>query len=394
MGMTRIAIVSPNILPGDAIGHDALHMGRTLSARGHEVELFSTNFGKPLPRSPDDLLVHEYLDDDPAALLILHHAIGWKHALPLISEAKCRRVVKYHNVTPAHFYEHLDRNYADLCRLGRSQMHELVTADCDLYLADSPFNRNDLLDMDVDPDRCLVVPPFNDIENLRQIEPDPEVLRDYGDGRTTLLFVGRRAPNKGHRFLIDAFSIYHTHHDCNSRLVLLGKGEPEPADYTAALRARVRQLGLQGHVIFLDGATGSELRGYYETASAFVLASEHEGFCVPAVEAMALGVPAVGYGSTAVPGTVGDAGLLWPEPDPFLLAQSVAEVVRDGATRRALIERGRRRYREQFANSSIRERFLHALQPLLTVPARPRQDCVFSDVVRSPADSLRSGIPA
>jgi glycosyltransferase involved in cell wall biosynthesis len=368
MGMTRIAIVSPNILPGDAIGHDALHMGRTLAAEGHEVELFSTNWGKPQPRGRDDLLVHEYLDDDPAALLILHHAIGWKHALPLIALAKCRRVVKYHNVTPAHFYEHLDQNYAGLCRLGRSQMRELIAANCDLYLADSSFNRDDLLDMDADPDRCIVVPPFNDIERLLAIEADPEVLHDYGDGRTNLLFVGRRAPNKGHHYLIDAFAAYHEHYDSNSRLVLLGKGEPEPADYTAALRAQVRQLRLQGRVIFLDGATESELKAYYQSASAFVLASEHEGFCVPVVEAMALGVPVVAYAGTAVPDTLGDAGLLWPEPDPFLLAQSLAAVVRDGAPRRALVERGRRRYREHFANPRIQERFLDALRPLLAAP--------------------------
>ncbi len=259
--MPRIAIVSPNILPGDAIGHDALHMGRTLAAHGHEVELFSTNWGKPQPRNSDDRLVHEYLNDDPAALLILHHAIGWKHALPLITEAKCRRVVKYHNVTPAHFYEHLDQNYANLCRHGRSQMHELLEANCDLYLTDSSFNRDDLLDMDADPDRCFVVPPFNDIERLLAIEADPEVLRDYGDGRTNLLFVGRRAPNKGHRYLIDAFHAYHTHYDANSRLVLLGKGEPEPADYTAALRAQVRQLGLQGRRDFSGWGDGAGAEG-------------------------------------------------------------------------------------------------------------------------------------
>ncbi len=80
---------------------------------------------------------------------------------------------------------------------------------------------------------------------------------------------------------------------------------------------------------------------------------------------MALGVPVVAYASTAVPDTLGDAGLVWPEPDPFLLAQSIAEVVRDGPTRRALTERGRRRYREHFANARIQERFLGALRPLL-----------------------------
>jgi glycosyltransferase involved in cell wall biosynthesis len=117
-------------------------------------------------------------------------------------------------------------------------------------------------------------------------------------------------------------------------------------------------------VFFIDGATESELRGYYQSASVFVLASEHEGFCVPAVEAMALGVPVVGYGSTAVPATVGDAGLLWPEPDPFLLAQSVAAVAAAGPARQALAERGRRRYRERFANQRIQVQLLDALRTL------------------------------
>jgi glycosyltransferase involved in cell wall biosynthesis len=111
------------------------------------------------------------------------------------------------------------------------------------------------------------------------------------------------------------------------------------------------------------------LKGYYQTASAFVVASEHEGFCVPVVEAMALGVPVIGYGSTAVPHTVGDAALVWDEPDPFLLAQSLDAVLRDAETRRRLTERGRRRYHNLFDNRRIERDFLHALRPLLTCAA-------------------------
>src|SRR5689334_1788458 len=123
--MSRIALVSPAILPGDAIGHDVLHMGRVLAARGHEVGLFSTTWGRPEPRNDDGLHVRTYLGDDPSAWLILHHAIGWPHALPLISTIRCRRVVKYHNVTPAHFYEPLDKDYAALCRQGRTQLRAI-----------------------------------------------------------------------------------------------------------------------------------------------------------------------------------------------------------------------------------------------------------------------------
>jgi glycosyltransferase involved in cell wall biosynthesis len=364
--VTRIAIVSPSILPADAIGRDVLHMGRCLAARGHEVGLFSTTWGKPEPRNDDGLHVRDYLADDPRAVLIMHHAIGWKHAVPLITGARCRRVVKYHNVTPAHFYEALDPHYADLCRQGRTQLRELIEAGCDLYLADSPFNRDELIATGADPRRCAVVPPFNDVARLRATEPDAEVLRDYGDGRTNLLFVGRRAPNKGHRLLLDAFAVYHHHFNQHSRLVLVGKGDPEQAAYSRALRQQVRRLDLVGDVVFLDVVSESELRGLYAVASAFVLASEHEGFCVPAVEAMALGVPVVGYGTTAVPGTVGEAGFLWDEPDPHIFAQSIHALLTEAPARRRLTERARRRYDSLFRNQLIERVFLRALRPLLT----------------------------
>ncbi|HEY7152961.1 MAG TPA: glycosyltransferase, partial [Gemmataceae bacterium] len=337
-----------------------------LAARGHEVELFSTTWGKPEPRNDDGLHVRDYLAGDTSAVLILHHAIGWPHATPLIAEVGCRRVVKYHNVTPAHFYDNLDRDYADLCRQGRTQLREIIASNCDLYLADSPFNRDELAALGAPPDRCAIVPPFNAVAHLQETQTDPEVLRDYGDGRANLLFVGRRAPNKGHRFLLDAFAVYHQRYNPNSRLVLVGKGEPKQVAYTNSLREQIWRLGLQGYVVFIDGATDAELKAYYQLAAAFVVASEHEGFCVPLVEAMALRIPIVAYGTTAVPHTLGDAGLVWNEPDLFLLAQSINTVVRDDGVHRRLTERGWRRYHNLFANDRIEHAFLHALRPLLS----------------------------
>ncbi|HTU18586.1 MAG TPA: glycosyltransferase family 4 protein [Gemmataceae bacterium] len=366
--MPRIAIVSPAILPGDAIGHDVLHMGRVLREQGHEVELFSTTWGKPQPRNEHDLHVRDFLADDPSALLILHHAIGWPHAVPLIAAAKCRRIVKYHNVTPAHFYDSLDREYAALCRQGRTQLRELISHNCDLYLSDSPFNQRDLVELGADPLRCAVVPPFNDLDNILKTPPDPEVLRDYGDDRTNLLFVGRRAPNKGHRHLLDAFAVYHHRYNTDSRLVMIGRSEPRQEKYTQSLREQVWRLGLAGHVIFVDSVLDAELKAYYERAAVFVLASEHEGFCVPVVEAMALQVPVVAYGSTAAPHTVSNAGLVWDEPDPFLLAQSIDTVVRDAGVRRQLTVRGWRRYQKHFSNRRIERDFLHALRTYLFSP--------------------------
>ena len=362
--MPRIAIVSPTILPTDAIGRDVLHMGRILRGRGHEVELFDTTWGKPQPRNESGVHVRDFLNGDSSAVLILHHAIGWPHALPLMAAATCRRVVKYHNITPASFYDSWDADYAALCRQGREQLSALIEFNCDLYLADSAFNLREMSALRVDSRRCAVVPPFNDLESLLTGPSDVDVLHDYGDGRTNVLFVGRRAPNKGHRCLLDAFAAYHHYRNVNSRLVLIGKGEPKQEKYTQSLRHQAWRLGLHGHVVFRDRVTDAELKAHYECASAFLIASEHEGFCVPLVEAMALRVPIVAYGTSAVPHTIGDAGLVWDKNDPFLLAQSLDAVVRDPTARRHLTERGRQRYREHFANERIERAFFDALRPL------------------------------
>ncbi|HZV03610.1 MAG TPA: glycosyltransferase family 4 protein [Gemmataceae bacterium] len=362
--MSRIAIVSLAISPGDAVGNDALEMQRVLSARGHTVALFSSHWVKQSEYSRDIAELADYLADDPQAILIYHHAIGWTAGLDLLRRTACRRIVKYHNVTPGRFFAGFPGDTVRICQLGREQLRDLAKADCDLYLSDSPYNQGELIDAGAPADRCAVVPPFHHIDRLHNLTADPEILRHLDDGRANLLFVGRRAPNKGHRFLLDAFAVYREHYDRDSRLLLVGREDRALISYSNQLREQASRLGVLESVLFIDGVTEAELKAYYERASVFVLTSEHEGFCVPLVEAMALQVPIVAYGTTAVPHTVGDAGLVWDEPDPFLLAQSIDTVLRDEAVRRSLTERGRRRYQQLFANPRIERDFLHALRPL------------------------------
>ena len=95
------------------------------------------------------------------------------------------------------------------------------------------------------------------------------------------------------------------------------------------------------------------------------MTSEHEGFCVPLVEAMSMGVPIVAYSSSAIPGTVDGAGLVWSERDPYLLAESINSIVRNGEVGQSLGEMGLRRYRQNFTNEHIRAKFLSALNNFL-----------------------------
>jgi glycosyltransferase involved in cell wall biosynthesis len=362
--MSRVAIAAFSVQPHDAVGHDVLEMCRLLRQRGYEVELFSEHWCKRDPGTEDIGQAQAYLADDPDALLVYHHAMGWEHGVDLVLRARCRRVVRYHNVTPARFFAGYSLVLAKICHQGREQLGPLARAGCDLYLSDSSYNESELLRAGADPARSMVLPPFHQVDRMIEAPADPEVLRVCDDGDVNILFVGRRAPNKGHRFLLDAFAAYVAHYEPRARLLLVGREDPALLVYGNQLRGQAQRLAVHDRVVFLQGASEAQLRAYYQAAHVFLVTSEHEGFCVPVIEAMALRVPVVAYGTTAVTDTVGDAGIIWEEPDPFLLAESINCVVREPDVRDRLTERGWRRFQNQFSNERTAERFGAALTRL------------------------------
>ena len=210
-----------------------------------------------------------------------------------------------------------------------------------------------------------MVPPFHHIDRLHGLTADPKVLDQLDDGRTNLLFVGRRAPEQGTP--LSARRLRRLSRALRTQQPLALGRTPRPLIWPATpicSANKHRGWACSTASCLSTASPTPNLKAYYQRASVFVLASEHEGFCVPVVEAMALQVPIVAYGTTAVPHTVGDAGLVWEEPDPFLLAQSIDAVVRDVDVRRQLTERGWRRYQALFANQRLERDFLHALQSI------------------------------
>jgi glycosyltransferase involved in cell wall biosynthesis len=177
--------------------------------------------------------------------------------------------------------------------------------------------------------------------------------------------VGRIAPNKGHAHLIDAFAVYHHEYNAASRLLIVGKADERTTAFHQGLLDRVARHELGDAVVFTGPASDPQLKAYYESAHVFAITSAHEGFCVPLVEAMALKVPVVALGSTAVPETAGDAALVWETPEPYLLAESIHTLATEPRTSAALTEAGWQRYQEQFSNARIEERFVQALQGIL-----------------------------
>src|SRR5262245_414923 len=126
--MTRIAILTPSLTTADAVSNDVRGELDALKRSGHDVHVFSEL--APIRK----LLKH------PADILIYHHSRGWHPGVQLVRELSCRRVIRYHNVTPAEFFKGFSRTDQDLCERGRSELTELVAAQCDLYLSASSFS--------------------------------------------------------------------------------------------------------------------------------------------------------------------------------------------------------------------------------------------------------------
>lgn len=359
----RVAIVSPSLSTADAVTNDALGMLDVLTRRGYEAGLFCESHSVGHLPVADLGDIKGFLKK-PSDVLVYHHSRGWVEGVELLRRLSCRRVIKYHNVTPARFFAGFSSYDEEQCELGRKQLTDLARANCDLYLSASAFSMSELIEAGASETNSFVVPPFHHIDRLAQIAADPETVEKYSDDTANILSVGRVVPHKGYQRLIDVFAHYYYGCNQNSRLIIAGKGGEGFSSYSKQLHRSVERLGLKDAVLFTGGVSDEVLKAWYSVADVFVTASEHEGFCVPLVEAMSMKLPIVAYASTAIPETLGDAGIVWDERDPSLMAESIDLFVRDGSVRNALGLRGYRRYQSMFSNEKVERIFLQAMSKL------------------------------
>lgn len=362
--MARIAILTPSITTGDAVSNDVVGMYHVLERLGFETRIFAEGWTRTTPEVSSAERVSGFLKN-PDDVVVYHYSRGWDPGLELLRSLNCRTVVRYHNVTPPEFFDRYNADMAAMCLAGREQLEPIAQADCDLYLSASEYNMRELVAEGAAESDSFVVPPFHHIDRLHSLEPDQEVIRKYSDGKINICMVGRVAPNKGHPDLIEAFAAYHHDYNRNSRLLIVGKEETRLRNYAPLLREMVNRLGLRGAVVFTGEVSEPALKAYYQSAHAFMITSEHEGFCVPLVEAMSMGLPIVAYASSAIPETIGNAGIVWSERNPCLMAESINSVTTDKSLRAALSAKGRRRYEEHFTNQKIEATFMSAMSGIL-----------------------------
>ena len=304
---------------GDAIGHEVLGIQRVLRAAGYQSEIFVETADHRLESQTRDY--RELVDFSHRDNLLLHHfSLGSKasrtaYALP------DRMALIYHNITPPEYFVGVHRRLARQTFRGRRELRAYADR-CDLALGDSEFNRQDLETLGFPRTAVLpVVPGFAHLD----LEPNWLVARDFDDEWTNIVFVGRVIANKKIEDLICWFHAYHTIFNPRSRLLLVG-AQSGFERYVASLHQLVGRLDAS-HVHFVGHVSDEELVAYYECADLFLCASEHEGFCVPIVEAFYKQVPVLAYAATAVPSTMDGAGVLFEERDPIHVATLMDELI-------------------------------------------------------------------
>jgi glycosyltransferase involved in cell wall biosynthesis len=220
------------------------------------------------------------------------------------------------------------------CEAGLFQTR-MLTGIVDYCLADSEFNRQELLKMgytcpiDVQP----ILIPFSEYDR----EPDDEFMKRFSDGKVNILFTGRLAPNKKQDDLIQAFRVFHQLVP-ESRLIIAGAYDRSER-YVDDLIEYVGDIGLSDDILFTGHIPFEKIIALYRTASFFWCLSEHEGFCVPLVEAMYFGIPIIAYNSSAVPETLGGSGVLLDDKQPELVARVTKALMDDFGMRTGIIER-------------------------------------------------------
>ena len=353
--MTRaVHQLLPDFAFGDAIGAITLQTQSMLRALGFDSEIYAQviderlrTAARPAMRVEDELR--------PGDAVIYHMSIGSPLAM-LVARLPAPRVILYHNITPPAYYRATNPRVAQRLESGREELAMLVPR-VELCIGVSEFNVEEMRLLGAR--RSAVVPPRVDLQRLhpRPSQPAQPPL---------LVFVSRVAPNKRHDDLIRVLAALRATAQPDARLAIVGRFT-DTEDYVDALRQLAAGLGVADAVDWLGRLDDAAVGDLYARAAVYVCASEHEGFCVPLLEAMAFDVPVVAYAAGAVPDTLGGAGIVMRHKDPLAWAAVTDRVVRDATLRTALTAAGRRRLTD-FTEDAVKQRLSAALREIGVVP--------------------------
>ena len=349
----RVSLINLNLIAKDAIGRSLMDKARCFRDRGDEVRVYVQSIADDVPGDVRALCVTCNLaqlvggDNWPAGQrehffasdLYVYDYPNWYELVESIREVDRGVVVfDYHGVTPPELWG--SEEALGMLRRSLDELPDLLS-HADYAIGHSAFTHGELVERyGFRADRAFMFPYAVPLEDFSPGERDPEMVRRYGlAGQRVLLYVGRMAGNKRVDLLVRALPLIRQEYP-ETMLLLVGDDRSSAyAPLVADVKRLARELGVEKRVVFTGPVP--HLPPYYRLADVYVTSSLHEGFCVPLIEAMASGLPVVGTNSTAIPHTLGDAGLTFAPEDVEGLAEQVLSLFRDPALAQRLGQRGR-----------------------------------------------------
>ncbi len=359
--MAEINQIMPALVYGDAIGNHAYELWRLLNSWGIKSTIYANYIDARYAQAARH---YTELQGNAKNTLLYHYSIGSK-VTDFVLGLPDRLIPYYHNITPAAFFEGINNALAQELTHGRTELQRL--AHCGWALAASEYNRVELLQMgfrNVEVVTYLV--DFGRLERGAQGEAAKGIRQRVAaqSPTTKLLFIGRIAPNKCQHDLINMLHYYRQFIDPKTQLWLVGANNHAGA-YQLQLDVLVHRHSLENAVQFV-GAVGTDdgLGAFYEMADAFVCMSEHEGFCVPIIEAMHFELPVFAYDATGVTYTLGNSGVRFAEKRFDLIGETIATVLADRPLRNTIVQQ-QKTMLERFENATVTAHLKAFVQTLL-----------------------------
>lgn len=335
-----------NLDYGDAISNHAIEIRDILRSKGYTSHIYA-RYIHPKVKGECYFYTQHKKRSSGRNIAIFHHSIA-SEVSEYVKSLPDKKIMIYHNITPGHFFGPYNSHLTYLSTKGRNELKDFSSVPI-LALGDSEYNADELKGLGYP--RVGVLPIIMKIRDLEK-EPEKKIINKYSDSLTNIIFVGRVVPNKRFEDILKAFYFYQRFINVDSRLFLVGSYN-NFENYYQALLDIAKRLQIK-NVIFTGHVTQPELIAYYKLSHIFLCMSEHEGFCVPLLEAMYFGIPVLAFSSSVVPETMGGAGIVFKEKRYEEVAELINFVISDDEMRKKIIEvQGKRLLdfdREKIAN--------------------------------------------
>tara|TARA_B100000315_G_scaffold212472_1_gene209862 strand:- start:5570 stop:6634 length:1065 start_codon:yes stop_codon:yes gene_type:complete len=343
----------PNFHFGDAIGNHTLEIQRILKKSGYKSNIYVEACDSRMSKLCNNYRKHKKVSSSKN-VIIFHYSIH-SDIFDYVRNASDKKIMIYHNITPHRFFKHFDNHLYFLTKRGREVLESYRNVP-EVTFAVSEYNAEELRRLGFRKVRVLpIIVDFNQFKS----SPNQFVLSKYDNGFKNIIFVGRITPSKKHEDIIKSFFFYKRYINDKSRLFLVGSYSGME-EYYESLKRLIDDLNICD-VIFTGKVKCDELITYYKLSDIFLCMSEHEGFCVPLLEAMYFDIPIIAYSSTGIPYTLGESGILLKEKNYLEIAELIDLVISDKVIRDKIISNQKNKL-SQFETDKVADKFIEYIE--------------------------------